>query len=58
MKILDKLKTRSIAIILLIVGSFILAAIDPSCRPAFNDLVKIGVGGYLAQLIPGIINKS
>ncbi|MBW4479676.1 MAG: hypothetical protein KME54_23225 [Tolypothrix brevis GSE-NOS-MK-07-07A] len=57
MKFFEKLQTRSLAVILLIIGSFVLAVIDPNCRAGFSDLVKFGAGGYLAQLIPGITPK-
>lgn len=50
--ILERLKTRSIIVILLVIGTFILAVQDEKVRSAFGDLAKIGVGGYLAQLIP------
>lgn len=50
--ILERLKTRSIIVVLLVVGTFILAVQDEKVRSAFGDLAKIGVGGYLAQLIP------
>lgn len=50
--ILERLKTRSVIVLLLVVGTFILAVQDENVRSAFGDLAKIGVGGYLAQLIP------
>jgi hypothetical protein len=50
--ILERLKTRSVIVFLLVVGTFILAVQDEKIRSAFGDLAKIGVGGYLAQLIP------
>lgn len=49
---LERLKTRSVIVILLVIGTFILAVQDEKVRSAFGDLAKIGVGGYLAQLIP------
>ena len=54
----DKLQTRSVVVLVLVSGSFILAIVDRDYRAAFADLAKIGVGGYLAQIIPGIIRKD
>ncbi|HEY9726615.1 MAG TPA: hypothetical protein V6D50_09225 [Chroococcales cyanobacterium] len=39
-------------IVILLVGFFVLAVMDESYRPAFADLAKVGIGGYLAMLIP------
>lgn len=50
--IVEKLSVRSVVVLLLVSGSLAMAVIDKNFRPAFADLVKIGVGGYLAQLIP------
>ncbi|MBW4607352.1 MAG: hypothetical protein KME22_09020 [Hassallia sp. WJT32-NPBG1] len=49
---LSKLKTRSIVILILVLGAFFLAIKDNSFRETFGDLAKIGVGGYLGQLLP------
>ena len=54
----ERLQTRSLVVLVLVLGSFILAVIDRDYRVAFADLAKIGVGGYLAQIIPGIIKKD
>lgn len=54
----DKLQTRSLVVLVLVFGSFILAVIDRDYRVAFADLAKIGVGGYLAQIIPGIVKRD
>jgi hypothetical protein len=35
-----------------------LAIRDEKYRAAFADLAKIGVGGYLAQIIPGVLKKD
>ena len=40
-------------IVILLAGFFALAILDESYRPAFADLAKVGIGGYLAMLIPG-----
>ncbi|MEN9216484.1 MAG: hypothetical protein Q6K90_04065 [Gloeomargarita sp. HHBFW_bins_162] len=39
-------------------GSLTLAVLDPSYRPFFADLAKVGLGGYLGQLIPQIIRRD
>lgn len=51
-KILERLKVRSVVVLILVIGTFVLALKDDKFRVAFGDLAKIGVGGYLAQLIP------
>lgn len=47
-----RLKTRSIIILLLVIGALVLAVQDRDFRETFGDLAKIGVGGYLGQLLP------
>jgi|GEM_PF-3161245 len=54
----DRLQTRSVVVLVLVVGSFFLAIRDEKYRAAFADLAKIGVGGYLAQIIPGVLKKD
>jgi hypothetical protein len=49
---LARLKIRSLIIIILVIGSLILAIQDRDFRSTFGDLAKIGVGGYLGQLLP------
>lgn len=43
---------RSIVVLLLVGGSIYLSIIDPEYRPFLADLSKIGLGGYLGQLMP------
>lgn len=50
---IKQINTRSLVTVLLVGGAITLAIIDPSFRPAFGDLAKVGVGGYLGQLLPG-----
>ena len=49
---------RSLVVLLLVVGGFGLAVVDENFRPVFGDLAKVGVGGYLGQLIPKATNKD
>ncbi|NEU77049.1 hypothetical protein PI95_032265 [Hassallia byssoidea VB512170] len=49
---LSKLSVRSFIVIILVIGAFVLAIADHNFRPTFGDLAKVGVGGYLAQLLP------
>jgi hypothetical protein len=49
---LNSFSVRSLVILSLLGGSIYLAVVDNSYRPAFSDLCKIGLGGYLGQLIP------
>ena len=37
-------------VLLLVFGSLVLAAIDPSTRPMFGDLTKVVVGAYIGRL--------
>ncbi|HEY9711322.1 MAG TPA: hypothetical protein V6D48_24140 [Oculatellaceae cyanobacterium] len=52
-EIYDRVSTRSVVILGLLIGATTLAIMDSSFRPAYGDLAKIGLGGYLAQLLPG-----
>jgi hypothetical protein len=36
----------------LVIGSFALAWIDENARTTFADLAKVGVGGYIALMVP------
>jgi hypothetical protein len=36
----------------LVGGALTLAIIDESCRTAFIDLAQVGLGGYIALLVP------
>lgn len=47
-----RIDTRSIVIIGLLLGCTWLAVADEKFRPSYADLAKIGLGGYLAQLVP------
>ena len=41
-----------VVIIMLLAGFIILAIIDEKYRPPFANLAFLGIGGYLAMLIP------
>jgi hypothetical protein len=49
---LSRLTVRSVIVIILVVGALALAIVDANFRPTFGDLAKVGVGGYLGQLLP------
>ena len=49
---MKKVSIRSIVVVLLVIGVFVLAVIDEGFRPAFADIAKFGIGGYLGQLVP------
>lgn len=49
---LDKLNVRSIIALLLVLGGFGIAIADPNLRNSFADLAKVGIGGYLGQMVP------
>ena len=42
----------TLVVLILVVGSLILAVMDENFRPAFADLAKVGVGGYIGWMIP------
>lgn len=52
LEIIEHIDTRSIVIVGLLIGSTTLAVMDEKFRPAYGDLAKIGLGGYLGQLLP------
>lgn len=49
---LQRFTTRSFVVLILVSGVLYLAIVDPSFRGVFGDLAKVGVGGYLGQLVP------
>lgn len=51
-RLLQRFNTRSLVVLILVCGVLYLAIVDPSFRGVFGDLAKVGVGGYLGQLIP------
>lgn len=51
-RFLGRFTTRSFVVLILVSGVLYLAIVDPSFRDVFGDLAKVGVGGYLGQLVP------
>ncbi len=49
---MKNINTRSIVVVLFVIGFFVLAIIDENFRAAFVSLANVGVGGYLGQLVP------
>lgn len=49
---LSRFSTRSLVVLILVGGTLYLAVTQPSFRGVFGDLAKVGVGGYLGQLVP------
>jgi hypothetical protein len=49
---MQRINLRSGIVLMLVVGGLGLSIIDEQFRPVFGDLAKVGVGGYLGQLIP------
>lgn len=39
-------------VIVLLGGALAIAIVDPSTRPAFIDLAKVGMAGYLGWMAP------
>jgi hypothetical protein len=39
-------------VILLVFGALVLAIIDKDTRTTFTDLAQVGLGGYIALLMP------
>lgn len=46
-----------IVVLSLVVGSFALAWVDKDIRVTFADLAKVGVGGYIALMVPAGGNR-
>lgn len=42
----------AVIVLMLVLGSLLLAVIDPSTRPMFGDLTKVAVGAYIGLHIP------
>ena len=42
----------TLIILILVIGSLVLAIIDSSFRPAFADLAKVTMAGYLGWMMP------
>ncbi|WP_168163453.1 hypothetical protein [Calothrix sp. 336/3] len=52
MRIIERLSVRSVVVVVLVLGGLGLAILDKDFRPLFGDLAKVGIGGYLGQLVP------
>lgn len=55
---LQKLTVRSTVVLILVIGAFVLAIADHNFRSTFGDLAKVGVGGYLGQMLPEANKRS
>jgi hypothetical protein len=55
---LSRINVRSAIVIILVVGALFLAIADHNFRPTFGDLAKVGVGGYLGQMLPEANKRS
>ncbi|HYX19177.1 MAG TPA: hypothetical protein VE944_33480 [Nostoc sp.] len=42
----------TVVVLALVLGSLGIAILDPQFRPAFADLAKVGIAGYLGWMIP------
>ncbi len=51
-RLLQRFNTRSLVVLILVGGVLYLAIVDRTFRTVFGDLAKIGIGGYLGQLVP------
>jgi hypothetical protein len=49
---MSNFSVRSLVVVCLLSGSLYLAIADINYRPSFADLAKVGLGGYLGQLVP------
>ncbi len=43
---------RTAIALVLVAGTAILAIMDESFRPTFGEIAKLGLAGYLGQLVP------
>lgn len=59
-KVFEHFSIRSVVVMILVTGCLGLAIADKDFRPTFGRLADIGLGGYLAQLIPksGVKNEG
>jgi hypothetical protein len=55
---LSRLSVRSVIVIILVIGALVLAVVDHNFRSTFGDLAKVGVGGYLGQMLPEAGKRS
>jgi len=51
-KFISRITVRSVVVVTLVFGAFGLAIADPNFRTSFADLAKVGIGGYLGQMMP------
>lgn len=58
MRRLNKNDILSIVVLSLVAGSFALAWVDKDIRVTFADLAKVGVGGYIALMVPAGSDRS
>jgi hypothetical protein len=42
----------TLIVLILVLGSLAIAVIDPGFRPAFADLAKVAMAGYLGWMMP------
>lgn len=42
----------TLIVLILVLGSLTIAIMDPSFRPAFADLAKVVIAGYLGWMMP------
>jgi len=48
----QRFSTRSLVVLVLVMGAVAIAIRDEKFRPIFGDLAKVAIGGYLGQLLP------
>lgn len=48
----QRFNTRSLIVLVVVIGAVAIAIRDQNFRPIFGDLAKVAIGGYLGQLIP------
>jgi hypothetical protein len=49
---MTEIKTRSLIVLVVVVGAVAIAIMDEKFRPVFGDLAKVAIGGYLGQMLP------
>ncbi|MGD1910782.1 MAG: hypothetical protein ACFB2X_07975 [Rivularia sp. (in: cyanobacteria)] len=50
---MKSITVKSIIVVGLFAGTFVLAVLDDEFRHIFGDIAKVGIGGFLGQLQPG-----
>lgn len=51
---MSKVNVINFVVLILVLGSLLLAVLDKEFRPIFGDIVTFGLGGFTGQLVPRV----